>query len=113
MRAGEVEVPQELEILEYSAIDNAKERILQSEDVLSVQEQAVSRVEETNRFVELLSAISENVPKSGNAKEISANVESKEARKKGLEGWSREVEISGGRLVISTVRIVANSEKCK
>ena len=63
------------------------------EDVVSVQEQPVSKIEETNKVKELRLSIGGNVPKAEREKKIIDRGEFNEARKKGLVDWDRNGEI--------------------
>ena len=67
----EVESAQSMGILEYIALNNATERILNNEDVPIVQEDRdVYQIGETDEIKESSLAISENVPKSGQETEL-------------------------------------------
>ena len=68
--AKEVAVLQYLSILEYIAVNNAEEWIWKNEDVLSVQEHYVSKIEDTNIIRELFMAFSENAPTPKNEKQL-------------------------------------------
>ena len=84
----EVGVLRALAILEYLALDNAREQILKNEDVLSVHDQDVSEIGETDEIRELFRAISENVPKSEMKRKLSICWEFREA----WGGRSRRME---------------------
>ena len=55
----ESEVPQALELLELTALDNAKDRILKNGDVPIVKGRGVSRIQGADKLQGLFRAISE------------------------------------------------------
>ena len=86
---NEMEVLQSLALLELGVMCNAKSRISKSGDVLSVQEQAASKIGNTNAMRGRYLCISRDVPKWGKGEHVIGRTELVAERNKRLEGWSR------------------------
>ena len=60
---GEYEVPQSLETLELTVIDNSKDRVLKNEDICMAKGESLSQIDNANKIKELRLCIP-NMPKS-------------------------------------------------
>ena len=92
----ELEVFQDLAILSYIAVNNAKGRILKNGGVLCLHGQSVSQMEETIEIREFCRAFSGNGPKSANEKEIADINELQGEWKECMEEWNIEEKIPKG-----------------